>query len=328
LGNLYMLSKVVFLCSSTKSTGFGHVSRCLNIALEIVQILPVSRILFCGEYLAFAKDVIQDGGFECVNNSSTIGLDHNTVLVVDDYNITERLLLNYKSHGCRVVVIDDFDQFAFSCVDLIVNFRFESEVKDSRDDNKALGLKYFPFRSSFRDVRDVRLKKIDSEYDIHTILLFIGGSDVGTSASKVLACLDQIFIDKKIIWLSDDSTENVVMKNNTLLKTLFVKDMALLYSQADALICGGGLSKYESGFCLLPNAAISQNDGQQQDTSILAKHYLSYDLGLAGSVDDSSLCDRLRSFFEPENLKLQKLAMRSEYDCDSTNRVSKLIVNE
>jgi len=326
-GKQFMLSKVVFLCSSNKSTGFGHVSRCLNIALEIIEIAPLSQIYFCGEYLSFAKNSIMDSGFLCVNSTSSIGLDHGTVLVVDDYNIKKSELFNHKSYGCRIVVIDDFDQFAFSCVDMIVNFRFESEVRDSNGDNKALGLKYFPFKSTFRELRDERLKRVDKVDDIHTILLFIGGSDVGTSASKVLACLDKIFVDKKIVWLSDDNSNNV-MKNNTLLKKSFVKDMTLLYSQADALICGGGLSKYESGFCLLPNAAISQNDGQQQDTNILAKYHLSFDLGLADAIDDNSLCDRLRKFFEPENLRLQKLAMSSEYDRDSTNRVSQLIVNE
>ncbi len=322
-----MLSKVVFVCSSTKSTGFGHVSRCLNIALEINKIAPLSRIYFCGDYLAFAEEVIKDSGFLCVNSTSEIGLDHGTVLVVDDYNVKKDSLLNYKSYGCRIVVIDDFEQFLLPCVDINVNFRFQPDT-GTPNANRALGLKYFPFKNSFRKVRDERLELLDREHEINTVLLFIGGSDIGSSAPRVLACLDRIFVGKEIIWLSDDSNNTVTMENNALLKTPFVKDMALLYSQADALICGGGLSKYESGFCLLPNAAISQNDGQQQDTSILARHHLSFDLGLADSIDDDLLCDRLSSFFEPENIRLQKLAMRLEYDCDSTNRVSTLIVKK
>ena len=60
------------------------------------------------------------------------------------------------------------------------------------------------------------------------------------------------------------------MKHNTIEIVIFVKICLNLYECVDFVINGGGLTKYKSGYCLLPNCAISQTSEPHLDTIDLA----------------------------------------------------------
>jgi hypothetical protein len=66
-----------------------------------------------------------------------------------------------------------------------------------------------------------------------------------------------------------------------------------LRASADLLLSGGGRLKYEAGFALVPNAALSQTPLQAADTAILAGVGVTLDLGEASHFDALTLRQRL-----------------------------------
>ncbi|GGI72219.1 hypothetical protein GCM10007978_07670 [Shewanella hanedai] len=313
---------VVFICSGNEVTGFGHVSRCLNIASGLARLLPAKQIHFYGDYGHFSKQKIAQAGFTRVEGLPAENLT-DTLLIIDDYQITETSLKGYCNRGARLVIIDDFDQFAFECVDLIINFRFEAEKICQPTDKHLLGLDYLPVAPSFEQLRKQRLNN-RSDNDIKSVLVFIGGTDRMNFAPTLLSCLDKVLHSKQIIWLTNQDVR-LSLRNNQLTQVPYVDDMAELYSSVDLVFSGGGLSKYEAGFCLLPNAAVSQTELQQDDTYVLAENALSFDLGLIGEVDEEELIRRLTVFLTPDVIEQQREAMVNAYRSDSTAKLAEKI---
>jgi len=98
------------------------------------------------------------------------------------------------------------------------------------------------------------------------------------------------------------------------------------FEKTDVIINGGGLIKYESAFCGIPSATLSTTNDQHQDTIILAKNSLLYNLGnqefenkqdvesrIIKFINDSKLRRCLhkkgKSFFTPNSIKnlIQKI---------------------
>ena len=165
---------VVFICSGNQVTGFGHVSRCLNIAHGMANLVLSEQICFYGDYGFFSKQRINEAGFTWINEIPTDCLT-DFLFIIDDYQMTAITLEGYRNLGAKLVVIDDFNQFGFECIDLIINFRFEAEKLYPLADKHLLGLQYFPVAPSFEQVRKNRLEHRVKQ--IRSVLVFIGGSD-------------------------------------------------------------------------------------------------------------------------------------------------------
>jgi spore coat polysaccharide biosynthesis predicted glycosyltransferase SpsG len=320
------LSNVIFICNGNADTGFGHVSRCLNIALAMHEIDSSLCILFCGNYNEFSKQVLLENNVNIIQSLAECMSDDVPLLLVDDYQVTENVLKDFKRIGCHLAVIDDFDKFGFDCVDLVINFRFEAERFVSKSTKNLLGISYFPFNLSLIPVRERRYATALEDTSIRRILVFIGAVDINQCAPVLLECLDQAIAGVEIVWLTQ-SERTVILENNHLQKIPFVTNMAKLYASVDAVICGGGLTKYEAGYCILPTAAISQTHEQSQDSHVLASRDLCFDLGMAYPLEPEILLKKLNLFFRFDNLNAQVTAMRMKYNSRSTHEVAKQIVS-
>lgn len=316
---------VLFICNGDQQTGFGHVSRCLNIASELLRLKANLSIQFQGSYGDFASKAISSAGFVHANHEPLQQLEGVSLVFVDDYHITEIRLNSFKQAGCAIAIIDDFDIFCWPSIDLIINFRFLAEKLYRSNGKHLLGLKYFPVKSSLITLRQSRLEQQCHDKSLCNILVFISGTESGDSGENIVLALDKIVSNSNIYWLTTIN-HDVELKHNTLKKIDYVNDMYELYKDVDVVFSGGGLSKYEAGFCIIPNAVISQTAMQQQDTDILAQHNLCFDLGIAEHMDQDTLQENISYFLSPKVLNAQRNALKTHYDSQSLQSVASRVL--
>lgn len=315
------MSDFLFYCNASKKTGYGHLSRCLNIAREISNTVDKSTVHFIGEFDSFSKVRINNLGFKLL--STIPQLKQTSVFIFDNYALEKKIFIDVKEKGHKVCIIDDFDQYNYDFVDLIINFRFNAHKFCMQTPAHRLGLEFFSFSQELTKLRTEKMMQPRSE-KLDTVLIFIGGDDRYRVANKVIGAVDQLLTNKKIFLLSKQS-DHINMKHNTLEIVNFVEDMSTLYESVDLVINGGGVTKYESGYCLLPNCAVSQTSEQHLDTIELADANLTFDLGLADGIKVAELVDKIKLFID-EKIGMQYEAMKTAYTLSSTNCLVKEII--
>lgn len=310
---------VIIYCHGTQKTGLGHFSRCFNLALALQKLS--ASLAFYGQFDVFARSRLEQSGFACL---SQLPLCSHPIIVCDDYHFTHVELKELHDAGAKLVIIDDFDQYNFEFIKRIVNFRYQAASLCQASERHLLDLNYFPFHEDLKAVRAHALKIESAAREISSILLFIGAHDRHKIAARLLCALDNLVNGKQIILVASEQCA-FDCKNNRLTQLNFVDDMAGLYGKVDMVISGGGLTKYEAGFCLLPNAAFSQTKEQQLDTEILAEASLCYDLGLATATEQTELENRL-SLFLSDEFRHQFEKQKSTFSIDSTRHLAQKIL--
>lgn len=316
-----VVSSYIFYCNATKETGLGHLSRCLNLAREIALISGYQSIRFFGNYDAFAYSKIKYYAFDFL---PVMGPEAKcSTIICDDYSFLKNDLLELHLQGHKLCIIDDFQQYDFDFVDLIINFRFNAELFYQTQRQHCLGINFFSFSPDLKAIREEKTPIQNPKKVINTILVFIGGSDTFNVGVKVIAALDLIFTDKTFILL-DKTEPRINVKNNDLQVIGFTENIAQLFRSVDIIVNGGGLTKYEAGFCLIPNCAISQTSEQHLDTLELSKHNLTYDLGLAEQANVEHLASELQKFLKiiPEQLS----SFAKVYNTNSTRNLALEII--
>ncbi|NMP32898.1 hypothetical protein HII17_15175 [Thalassotalea sp. M1531] len=278
------MAAFVFHCHANTQTGLGHLSRCLQIALAIKTEAPESQITFVGDYHDFAKQLLSSYHYDHLPKFVNKMLA-NANLVLDNYHLNQAEINEFRQQAKGVIKIDDFDEFDLSALDLVVNFRLGFDNHPYKAQASALGVSYYPFKQALINIRESNLAK--KGYQLNNILVFIGGSDNSSAGEKLIKLIDTAVHGKNIYWLTNDNqhSDNYLCQHNELTTLPLTPDIEAYYQQADFFINGGGLAKYEASFCAIPNACISQNLGQKQDSEIFANYGLSYDLGLTEQLE-------------------------------------------
>jgi spore coat polysaccharide biosynthesis predicted glycosyltransferase SpsG len=317
-----------FICDATDSSGLGHFSRCFNIARALQKFDNRIFIQFVGQYGNLAKQILAGAGLEYRDNFSNDGLKSSTV-VLDSYDISQSNIDELISRSMNFVKIDDFNDFDLSKADMVVNFRFGAEEMLYNCPNSCLGIKFFPSHPELRIIRLKKLAALQGSADlseIKTIMVFIGGQDQFSIASLLSSHLDQIVKNKRIIVTSKmgENSKTQAVKNNVLEHRAFTDNISDLYQIADVVISGGGLTKYEAAYCCIPNACVSQTEGQAEDTKILAAAHLTFDLGMASKNVEKpgALLTKLSQFFSQPELQRQRNGMMDMFDTESVSRLA------
>jgi len=277
------MKRFVFQCNANKTTGLGHLSRCLSIALALKN-RQKCQLIFFGHYHDFATKLLIDNDV-VIANKTTFKLQRSDLLILDDYQVNQADIDQLRKQVDTFIKIDDFHQHDLSKLDLIINFRLNAE-KDAYSSNyhaknTCLGLAYFPFS---QQLLKIRTKNNSTEINQgKNLFIFIGGNDESDAGIKLLQMIDKLVTEKNLYLISKE-TPNLPINSATNLNQWHYlplsTQMSDYYQQADIFISGGGLSKYEAAFCLIANASISQNEGQALDTQVLSKANLTFDLGL------------------------------------------------
>ncbi|MEL7199131.1 MAG: hypothetical protein AAGL10_12525 [Pseudomonadota bacterium] len=329
--------KAVFRCDATAAIGFGHLSRCIALA-EAFRQCGVESV-FAGQFDADASDQVAATGFTShgfeapVNSSSAAeeleGIEADFV-VLDSYRADEAYLSDLKCMGHRTVIIDDFCKLSAYPCDAILNFTWEAPLL-SYPEEPALILGHNHLLARRRLV-EARQGSVDRNRDgvVENLLVAIGGSDPKGLALRIVGVLGEI---------NRDVTVRVLGQPNAQLTAAiepFAEGSAIVARQpdlseqlqwADAVISGGGLIKYESAYMGVPAAAIAQNEAQDGETKVFSGAGLVFDLGLADTVSDDGLADRLNTFLNDAAMRAKMAGlMRESFIADPSGNAAKAIL--
>jgi UDP:flavonoid glycosyltransferase YjiC (YdhE family) len=100
-----------------------------------------------------------------------------------------------------------------------------------------------------------------------------------------------------------------------------------LYAQADLLICGGGLVKYECGYCAIPTVTLSRTPEQEEDSLRLVRKDLTFNLGRIDADVADRVADGLASFLKTESPRRQRAASRRLFREDSVDDLARGILS-
>jgi len=319
------MNKFIFQCNANELCGLGHLMRCLNIAVALKAQNNENHIIFNGKFNSFANKLLSHNSFG-ITNTQSFDSFHDTTLILDDYCLSQIDIDLIRSKVKTFIKIDDFNEFDLTHLDLIINFRSCAESENYSNNNTCLGLNYFPFKKPLIDIRENNL--INENSDVSNIVIFIGGTDLTGVGFKVLNLLIECVEDKNI-YLIDKNSEmktSYISNNNQITILPLVEKIEEFYKLADVFITGGGLSKYEVAFCCIPNASISQNNGQADDTKILAAENLTYDLGVATELEPKMIKKELLSFLQKSNLLKIRNAAKVAFSTNSTIKLAHKII--
>ncbi|MEL7188801.1 MAG: hypothetical protein AAGK17_04550 [Pseudomonadota bacterium] len=331
----------VFRCDATTDIGFGHLSRCL--ALGEAFALHGLACTFAGKFARTAKDQIEAAGFKHIGLKAPVnGIprgDEETAInckhpadfvVVDSYRADVAYLKHLRNAGFATLVIDDFCKLeAYPC-DAILNFTWEAPTLDyPKAPALILGHNYLLAR---RKLVERRKQSVERQRggELKNLFVAIGGSDPKGLALRIVRVLGAINRDVVVRVLGQASAElssavECFAKGSAVIAPQ--PDLSEQFLWSDVAITGGGLIKYESAYMGVPAAAIAQNEGQDGETKVFSGAGLVFDLGLADTVSDDELADRLNTFLSDAAMRANMARlMRSSFVADPSGNAAKAIL--
>ena len=322
-----MTRKIIFQCNADKQSGLGHFTRCLNIANSVKYIDPNVDLVFNGNFNLFATTLLRRSNILFISTSDLTDYSEH-ILVLDDYNITQVQIDRLRQQVNTFVKIDDFNNLDLSKLDLVINFRLNAEKISYSSQNYYLGLAYFPFKLSLRDIREKNIHK--KKVEVQNIFIFIGGGGETNAGKKLVSIIDDIVSNKQISLVDKNTSQQhrYQSEKNSVTYLPLISEIERYYSSADIFVTGGGLSKYEVAYCCIPNATISQNEGQAGDTEIFAKGNLTYDLGLVELLDSNPelVKSSIKEFLEEQTLETIRRSAVEKFDTSSSLELAKKLL--
>jgi len=316
-----MIKQYVFRCDADEKNGLGHLIRSINLARVLIKNNNKIKCLFYGDYNVFAKNLLTKYSIPFVTNNKNVLKD--SYLIIDNYFVTQDEIKEFKRIVKKLIKIDDFNDLNLIDFDLVVNFRVRAEEFQYRTKRVCLGVKYLAIKPELKNIRKRNMMKEIEDY--HTILILIGSFDHHNITSKLIYILDEILQNKKI-HLVNFKKKYFDLKNNTIKCLPMTDAIENYYSDVDFIITGGGLSKYEAGYCCIPNASFSQNEGQYEDTKILASEGLTFDLGMANNFDTEQIKIKMMDSICLESRKDIFNSSKKKYITESAENLAKEIM--
>ena len=123
----------------------------------------------------------------------------------------------------------------------------------------------------------------------------------------ILRILENKFNNITVNYISNFFTKKQLdelnLKNNQYFIIDSTSSIEKFLSNADVVIAGGGLIKYESAFCCIPSAVIPFDLEQQIELENFSASKLGYNLGLFESFNFKELEKKLIYFFDSSSLR-------------------------
>lgn len=328
--------RFLFRCDADATSGFGHISRCLNIAREIQQLQPQAKISFMGNYSEFAQSLLVKFNFERIafkfteaNSNEVIEQAHAfTHLLVDSYFITQSFIDSACNKQFKFILLDDFCAHSdYTKVDLLLNFTIQAPSLAYNAKKCALGISYFPVKPELKVIRESKLEAANNK--IKKIALCLSAMpDYWPLEEELLKFADRAFsqVELKLVtsrndlllWKSENSNAFVQQKPGF--------EMEKLYSQSDFVLSGGGLVKYECAYCGVLNATLSLTAGVYADTQLFEKENLTFDIGTAFHFDALTTVEKLIEINTNQDSLAFQEASKRIFQTNSTENLVALIL--
>ncbi len=328
--------RMLFCCDANANSGFGHFSRCLNLARELRMADANAQIVFHGDFADFAKKLLEQYHFKYntgllnpqnVADFLTTATSFSHVLV-DSYNLNQEFIDKAVAAPFKFILIDDFHAHQdYSKVDLLINFTIAAESLGYNAKNLALGTRYFPVKPELKEVRELKLKS--NQYDLKKLAISLSGMpDFHPLEKQILEICNKVLSNCMITLLS---SRNDVLQIDSQHQNEFVQlqagaAMEEIYQNNDFIISGGGLVKYEAAFCGIPNATISLSDGVQRDTDLFVQQNLTYDLGQAKYFNEAACSASLVNAFQHKQLSAFKDGTLRNFNTAASSHLIQLLL--
>lgn len=327
--------RILFRCDGTKATGLGHLTRCIALARSLLAESPGTSCVFWGHFDNFANALLArynlhealqpppQGNANGITATWEACLGFDT-LVLDSYGLDQTYIDALKHRPCRLALIDDDQRHDLSGADLVICFLAGAQVLNYGARQQFLGPSYLPVKPEFHALRKRNLA-LPAERDIHRVLVFLSGGHMGENL--LLPVLDALSLPA--IELTYLASKALTPGHWAHAKHLpLTPDIESVYEQVDFVVCGGGLTKYESAFCAIPNACLSLTTLQHSDTLAMAAQDLTLDLGMASELDPSRLRSQLTGFISnPVAIVAQRQAFASKLDNEGQKRVAMALLS-
>ncbi len=303
-----MNKRFLFRCDADQKNGFGHFSRCLNLARGIKTKYPSADLSFFGNFNEFATNLLKNYQIDQILIPPRLNNDHKYQLgiakeydyfVLDSYLIEQDYIDCFSNQSFKFVKIDDFNDLNLEEVDLTVNFCFQAHKFSYLSKKVCLGVSYFPVREELKSIRIKNEKYLNET--IEKIVIFIGGADHYNVGEKVIISLDEMFSNIKINLITSKPSNNhfETLHSNDISCLPVIPEIETYLADADMVVTGGGLTKYECAYCGIPNASLTQTSDVYAEAQSFAEAGLTYDLGMAVDFEKQKIINditRLSSF--------------------------------
>lgn len=328
--------RFLFRCDADATSGFGHISRCLNIAREIQRQHPEAKISFMGNYSDFALSLLAKFHFECIaftfseaNTSEVLNRAQNySHLFVDSYFITQSFIDSACGNRYKFILLDDFCAHNdYSKVDLLLNFTIQAPSLNYGAKKCALGISYFPVKPELKVIRESKLEAPKNK--IKKIALCLSAMpDYWPLEEELLKLADRAFsqVELKLVTSRNDLLLWKSENSNAFIQQKPGFEIEKLYSQSDFVLSGGGLVKYECAYCGVLNATLSLTAGVYADTQLFEKEKLTFDIGTAFHFDALTTVEKLIEINTNQDSLAFQEASKRIFQTNSTENLVALIL--
>ena len=258
--------QLIVICEANSNVGFGHFFRCLHLVDSLrkeygINAYWVGNIV--PSLVEFLRQRNQQHIFTSHFDKAIIkarSLEARAVLC-DSYQLSESHIQQLR-HKFRVCIVDDFGKSAFADADTVINFTVSAPRYRYGAKQQLLGPRFFLCDDALNQVRERRLNQTDEKCDKTNVLIAIGGHDrlsVGPYIADIFLSNNKYAVTLLGPYSSVKSSRKLQHFNRS-------NDMSSFYNKADLVVSGGGLIKYESAYCGIPNIVVAQTPEQFSET--------------------------------------------------------------
>ena len=133
---------IIFRCEFGPQNGFGHLMRCVALAEGFQKYPQIKTFLITNSFRKKFTNFFKGSGIEVISLSqktSGLGFDlgdytdhpYESIMLFDNYDVTEEEMTEYKKKYPNLVAIDDFADRCFN-IDIIINQNIQAEKLHSR----------------------------------------------------------------------------------------------------------------------------------------------------------------------------------------------------
>lgn len=341
---------ICFRVDARQEIGFGHLSRCLNLAIEFKNFLSEVSIYFISNFDSenYQKLIKENGfAFHHINKLNQKKDSEQTLkiikslsedvdlVIVDNYDLDEEWETAIGEEVEKVCVIDDLANRKHAC-----DFLIDQTMGRGPKTYKKLMTKetQYLLGEDFA-IMDEKFQFLRLESDISTkvkrILVNFGGADPNKAALKTLKALTKLDVLSNTVFTvisgNDNNYYNELknykkendLYNVELLK--FTKRMPEIMSQSDLIIGAGGVSCYERCCLKKPSIVYETADNQRDNIKALSKAKAVINLGLIENFDEKKLVKTIKDLLKEKSLKVLSERASLVTDGKGSSRISNFI---
>jgi spore coat polysaccharide biosynthesis predicted glycosyltransferase SpsG len=326
--------RFLFRCDADQKNGFGHFSRCLNLARGIKTKDPDADLFFFGNFNKFAANLLEIYKISQISIPSSLNNDYTYQLnianeydyfILDSYLIDQDYIDCFSNQIFKFVKIDDFNNLNLREVDLTVNFCFRAHEFSYLSKKVCLGVSYFPVREELKSIRIKNEAHLNQS--IQKVVIFIGGTDHYNVGEKIMISLNEVFSNIQINLISSQPSNNDFDTSRNVISYLpVIPEIETYLADTDVVITGGGLTKYECAYCCIPNASLTQTAEVYAEAQSFAQAGLTYDLGMAVDVDKNKLINDINKLSSFSLRKTMVARCHEEFIINSTQNFVNSII--